>query len=186
MSPEPRGFSPPVCGDGVRLICLSSWNALGYSDPCSDQHQTPDGQDLRPTWPDTIGVWGMFVCAVPFGLIPWTQNYWILLLLAMCFGLGEAMVTSSAAALVVDFCKEAHLGSAMGAFDTLFDVGHAAGPLLVGFFIGLSGDQDFRMAFAAIALLVVLAAVLVRTGVKEGGAMPQNALKEEHHDTDRR
>ena len=88
----------------------------------------------------------MFVCAVPFGLIPWTQNYWILLLLAMCFGLGEAMVTSSAAALVVDFCKEAHLGSAMGAFDTLFDVGHAAGPLLVGFFIGLSGDQDFRMA----------------------------------------
>ncbi len=121
--------------------------------------------------------WGMFVCAVPFGLIPWTQNYWILLLLAMCFGLGEAMVTSSAAALVVDFCNEAHLGSAMGAFGTLFDVGHAAGPLLAGFFIGLSGDQDFRMAFAAIALLVVLAAVAFRTGVKEGGAMPQNALK---------
>lgn len=121
--------------------------------------------------------WGMFVCAVPFGLIPWTQNYWILLFLAMCFGLGEAMVTSSAAALVVDFCKEAHLGSAMGAFGTLFDVGHAAGPLLAGFFIGLSGDQDFRIAFAAIALLVVLAAVAFRTGVKEGGAVPQNALK---------
>jgi DHA1 family multidrug resistance protein-like MFS transporter len=121
--------------------------------------------------------WGMFVCAVPFGLIPWTQNYWILLVLAACFGLGEAMVTSSAAALVADFCKEAQLGSAMGAFGTLFDVGHAAGPLLAGFFIGLSGDHDFRMAFAAIALLVVLAAFAFRTGVKEGRNMPQIHLK---------
>lgn len=121
--------------------------------------------------------WGMFVCAVPFGLIPWTQNYWTLLLLAACFGLGEAMVTSSAAALVADFCKEAHLGSAMGAFGTLFDVGHAAGPLLAGFFIGLSADHDFRIAFAAIALLVVLAALAFRTGVEEGGNMPQVQLK---------
>jgi DHA1 family multidrug resistance protein-like MFS transporter len=112
--------------------------------------------------------WGMFVCAIPFGLIPWTQNYWTLLLLAACFGLGEAMVTSSAAALVADFCKEAQLGSAMGAFGTLFDVGHAAGPLLAGFFIGLSADNDFRIAFAAIAILVVLAALAFRTGVKEG------------------
>lgn len=111
--------------------------------------------------------WGMFVCAIPFGIIPWTEHYWTLLLLAACFGLGEAMVTSSAAALVADFCKEAHLGSAMGAFGTLFDVGHAAGPLLAGFFIGLSSDHDFRIAFAAIALLVVLTALAFRTGVKE-------------------
>ncbi len=27
--------------------------------------------------------WGMFGCAVPFGLIPWTQHYWTLLLLAV-------------------------------------------------------------------------------------------------------
>jgi MFS transporter, DHA1 family, multidrug resistance protein len=117
--------------------------------------------------------WGMFVCAIPFALIPWVQNYWVLLALAACFGLGEAMVTSSAAALVADFCKEAHLGSAMGAFGTLFDVGHAAGPLLAGFFIGLSGDDDFRIAFAAITLLVVLAALAFRTGVKEGGNLSQ-------------
>lgn len=117
--------------------------------------------------------WGMFVCAIPFALIPWVRDYWALLGLAACFGLGEAMVTSSAAALVADFCKEAHLGSAMGAFGTLFDIGHASGPLLAGFFIGLSSDHDFRMAFAAIALLVVLAALAFRTGVKEGGNMPQ-------------
>lgn len=66
-----------------------------------------------------------------------------LLGLAACFGLGKAMVTSSAAAPVAEFCKEAHLGSAMGAFGTRFDAGHASGPLLVGFLIGLSGGSDF-------------------------------------------
>jgi MFS transporter, DHA1 family, multidrug resistance protein len=112
--------------------------------------------------------WGMFVCAIPFALIPWTRDYWALLGLAACFGLGEAMVTSSAAALVADFCKEAHLGSAMGAFGTLFDVGHAAGSLLAGFLISLSGGNDFRMPFGVIAILLIVAALAFRRGVKEG------------------
>jgi MFS transporter, DHA1 family, multidrug resistance protein len=145
---------------GVQLLAVISAKPL--MGKISDRHgRTP------------LVFWGMCVCAVPFGLIPWTQNYWTLLVLAACFGLGEAMVTSSAAALVADFCKEAHLGSAMGAFGTLFDVGHAAGPLLAGFFIGLSGDDDFQPAFGAIAVLLVLAALAFRTGVKEGGNMGQ-------------
>lgn len=111
--------------------------------------------------------WGMFVCAIPFALIPWMQSYGALLALAGSFGLGEAMVTSSAAALVADFCKESHLGSAMGAFGTLFDVGHASGPLLAGFLIGLSGEDDFCTSFGLIAGLLVLAALAFRTGVKE-------------------
>jgi MFS family permease len=111
--------------------------------------------------------WGMFVCAIPFALIPWVRDYWALLGLAACFGLGEAMVTSSAAALVADFCKEAHLGSAMGAFGTLFDIGHASGPLLAGFLIVLSGENDFRMSFGLIAVLLLIAAMVFWTGVKE-------------------
>jgi MFS family permease len=46
---------------------------------------------------------GMFVCALFFRLIPWFQSFSMLLLLAAIFGLGEAVVTSSAAALVADF-----------------------------------------------------------------------------------
>ena len=72
--------------------------------------------------------WGMWVCALPFALIPWFQDFAVLLALAAVFGLGEAVVTSSAAALVADYCREDHLGSAMGTFGTIFDVGHAAGP----------------------------------------------------------
>jgi DHA1 family multidrug resistance protein-like MFS transporter len=110
--------------------------------------------------------WGMFVCAVPFALIPWFQNFWVLMALAAVFGLGEAVVTSSAAALVADFCREDHLGSAMGTFGTIFDVGHASGPLLAGVLIGLTGGgTDYRMSFLIVAVFLILAAMLFRMAV---------------------
>lgn len=110
--------------------------------------------------------WGMFVCAVPFALIPWFSSFTVLLVLAAIFGLGEAVVTSSAAAMVADFCREDHLGSAMGTFGTIFDVGHASGPLLAGFLIGLVGSgTDYRIPFAIVASLLIVAAVLFRAGV---------------------
>jgi MFS transporter, DHA1 family, multidrug resistance protein len=113
--------------------------------------------------------WGMFVCVVPFVLIPWFSSFNVLLLLAAIFGLGEAIVTSSAAALVADFCREDHLGSAMGTFGTIFDVGHASGPLIAGLLIGLTGSgTDYRLPFAAVAVLLIAAAIAFRLGVKTG------------------
>jgi MFS family permease len=106
--------------------------------------------------------WGMFVCAVPFALVPWVKDYPILLVLSMVFGLGEAIVTSSSAAMVADFCREDNIGSAMGVFGTLYDVGHATGPILAGLLIGLSDGQDFRLAFACIAAILVISALLFR------------------------
>jgi MFS family permease len=109
--------------------------------------------------------WGMFLCAVPFALIPWFQNFPALLLLAALFGAGEAVVTSSTAALVADLCDERQMGSAMGAFGTIYDVGHATGPLLAGALIGLFGGQDFRAPFALIAAILVLSAFAFRLGI---------------------
>jgi len=119
--------------------------------------------------------WGMFVCAIPFALIPWFNSFSVLLLLAAIFGLGEAVVTSSAAALVADFCREDQLGCAMGTFGTIFDVGHAAGPLLAGLLIGVVGSgTDYRVPFAILASLLVIAALVFRAGVKaEGGQQPE-------------
>lgn len=106
--------------------------------------------------------WGMFVCAVPFAIVPWVKDYSILLLLSTVFGLGEAIVTSSSAAMVADFCREDNIGSAMGVFGTLYDVGHATGPILAGLLIGLSNGQDFRLAFAIIAAILVISALFFR------------------------
>ena len=110
--------------------------------------------------------WGMFVCAIPFALIPWFSSFSVLLLLSAIFGLGEAVVTSSAAALVADFCREDQLGSAMGTFGTIFDVGHASGPLIAGLLIGVVGSStDYRIPFAIVASLLIIAAIIFRKGV---------------------
>jgi MFS family permease len=106
--------------------------------------------------------WGMFVCALPFAVVPWVKDYSLLLLLSMVFGLGEAIVTSSSAAMVADFCQQDNIGSAMGVFGTLYDVGHASGPILAGLLIGLSDGRDFRLAFACIAAILVVSAFLFR------------------------
>jgi MFS family permease len=106
--------------------------------------------------------WGMFVCAVPFAIVPWVTDYSLLLVLSLIFGLGEAIVTSSSAAMVADFCREDNIGSAMGVFGTLYDVGHASGPIMAGLLIGLSNGGDFRLAFAIIASILVVSALFFR------------------------
>jgi MFS family permease len=58
---------------------------------------------------------------------------------ALVFGLGEAFVTSSSAAMVADMCKARPFGTAMGVFGTIFDVGHASGPILSGILVGAWG-----------------------------------------------
>jgi DHA1 family multidrug resistance protein-like MFS transporter len=94
---------------------------------------------------------GMLLCAVPFALIPHLTGFVALMIAGMVFGLGEAFVTSSSAAMVVDFCKARHYGAAMGTFGTIFDVGHAAGPIVTGLLIASFG---YGPAFAIVATLL--------------------------------
>jgi MFS family permease len=100
-----------------------------------------------------IIVMGMIFCALSFGLIPLLEGFSPLLLAALFFGLGEAFVTSSSAALVADFCKERHFGTAMGTFGTIYDVGHASGPILAGFLIA---RFDYLYSFWIMATILLL------------------------------
>jgi MFS family permease len=95
---------------------------------------------------------GMVACAVAMVVIPTLQSFNHLLIPALLFGLGEALVTSSTAALVVDICREKHYGAAMGVFGTIFDIGHAAGPILGGLLIGAFG---FQAGFSVIVVLMM-------------------------------
>jgi MFS family permease len=98
---------------------------------------------------------GMIFCAVSFGAIPLFQNFYTLMTAAIVFGLGESFVTSSSAALVADICKEKHFGTAMGTFGTIFDIGHAAGPILAGF---LLASHSYIFSFWVMAGMLLLAA----------------------------
>ncbi|MBF0107673.1 MAG: MFS transporter [Magnetococcales bacterium] len=109
-------------------------------------------------------LWGMVCCAVAIAMIPTQEGFMALLGPALLFGLGEALVTSSTAALVADLCREQHYGAAMGVFGTLFDVGHASGPILGGLLVGAFGYQT---AFAAMAFLMLLSLPVFHLMVKE-------------------
>jgi MFS family permease len=97
---------------------------------------------------------GMLLCAVSFGCVPFLHNFYLLMITATAFGLGEAFVTSSSAALVADICKEKHFGTAMGTFGTLFDIGHASGPIVAGFLIA---RYDYLYSFWIMSVILILA-----------------------------
>jgi DHA1 family multidrug resistance protein-like MFS transporter len=118
---------------------------------------------------------GMVLCAVSFGAIPLLHNFYLLLITATCFGLGEALVTSSSAALVADICHERHFGTAMGTFGTIFDVGHAAGPIVAGL---LLARMDYLQTFWIMgALLLASIPVFLLTVTHEGLVEPNEAPK---------
>jgi MFS family permease len=111
-----------------------------------------------------IIVSGMLLCAVSFAMIPLLKDFYLLMITAIFFGFGEAFVTSSSAALVADMCKEKHFGTAMGTFGTIFDVGHASGPMLSGFLIA---RFDYLYAFWIMSALLVISIPVFMLGVRK-------------------
>lgn len=103
---------------------------------------------------------GVALCAAVLIAIPYVANFWALLALSVLFGLGTGMVTPSTTAMIGDLVKRGEFGAAMGVFGSLWDTGHAAGPLAAGFLVAALG---YRHAFLiiAIAILVALAVFIV-------------------------
>jgi len=118
---------------------------------------------------------GMVLCALSFGAIPLLHNFYPLLITATFFGLGEALVTSSSAALVADICRQRHFGTAMGTFGTIFDVGHAAGPIVAGL---LLARMDYLPAFWIMgAVLLASIPVFLLMVTHEGRVEPAETPK---------
>ena len=120
-----------------------------------------DAKGRRP-----LIVAGLVLCAVSFAAVPFMGGFWLLLVASLVFGLGEALVTSSSAALVADMCRERHFGSAMGAFGTIFDVGHASGPILAGLLVGWLG---YQISFPLMSIVLVAAIPLFLKNVPQEG-----------------
>ncbi|MGH7409807.1 MAG: MFS transporter [Candidatus Methylomirabilis sp.] len=100
---------------------------------------------------------GLLVCAGILPLIMLTQRFALLILLSALFGLGVAVVTPSTTALVADLANTGQMGSAMGVFGTIWDIGDASGPIMAGFLIASLG---YFQAFAMIASLMTVAALI--------------------------
>jgi len=96
---------------------------------------------------------GLILCGGALGAIPFLHAFLSLLAACLVFGMGEALVTSSSSALVADMCRDRRFGSAMGAFGTIFDVGHASGPICAGLLIGWGG---YQVSFPLLAVCIFL------------------------------
>lgn len=107
---------------------------------------------------------GLLACAIGLGLIPHTASLLGLALLSALFGFGWGSVTPSTSAMIADLCKEQHLGSAMGVFGSIWDTGHATGPILAGILVGAIG---YRWAFGIVAVLILAGALLFAASVRE-------------------
>ena len=101
-------------------------------------------------------VLGLVICAMTFIAMPHVGSFALLLVLSSGFGFGEAVVSSSSAALVADSSEFKRLGAGMGMQGTVMEIGHASGPLLAGLLIA---HVSYQGAFAVIAGLQILAAI---------------------------
>jgi predicted MFS family arabinose efflux permease len=61
-------------------------------------------------------------------------------------------------------CKEKHFGTAMGTFGTIFDVGHASGPILSGLLIA---RFDYLYAFWIMSALLIASIPVFILGVRK-------------------
>jgi len=107
---------------------------------------------------------GMFICIVSFIFFPTTENFLLLCGLTLIFGLGESMVTSSTAAMVANMTKARGYGTSMGVFGSLWDIGHASGPILTGF---LLTNLEYVQVFGVISGILLIATITFYFFVKE-------------------
>jgi len=100
---------------------------------------------------------GLLLGSAGLVLISVVQRYAWLAISSGLFGLGLAAVTAAAAALVSDLAHENAYGAAMGVLSSIMDVGQSSGPIVGGLLVGALG---YRVAFAGVAALLVLAAAV--------------------------
>ena len=99
---------------------------------------------------------GIGLCATVLATIPYMGQFLPLLGLSTLFGLGTAMVTPATTAMIGDIVRSRDFGAAMGVFGSLWDAGHACGPLMAGVFIALIGYRSGFMIIAGVMVTVLV------------------------------
>lgn len=97
---------------------------------------------------------GAGLCICILVAFPHASSFSMLLGLNILFGLGTGIVTPSTTALIGDLVKKGNYGSAMGG--SLWDIGHAAGPILFGFLVvGVGYKRSWLIMAAALAVFLL-------------------------------
>ncbi len=114
---------------------------------------------------------GLLLCA---GSLPVTfrgDSFQFLIISSALLGLGVASVTPVTTALVADIVKAGRMGSAMGVFGTIWDIGESAGPIVAGFLIA---RMSYAHSLDIIAMLLVVVALIFAFTVAD----PEKEMKQ--------
>jgi len=109
-------------------------------------------------------VLGCIVSGLPLLAIPFVVDFWILLLLVMVYGFGFASVTASAPALISELVSKDTVGTSMGFFDAIMDVGQTMGPMISGLILATS-LQYTGLFFSLTFISVLSCSVFLMFGV---------------------
>lgn len=106
---------------------------------------------------------GSLLCIGTLIAIPYATSFLVLLGLSVVFGLGTGIVTPSTMAMIGDLVTKGNYGSAMGVFGSLWDAGHAGGPVVFGFLlVGLG----YQTSWLIMALIMAAALVVFLIGTR--------------------
>ncbi len=115
---------------------------------------------------------GSLLCIGSLILIPRASSFGALLALSVVFGAGTGIVTPSTMAMIGDLTTAGRYGSAMGVFGSLWDSGHAGGPIAFGFLLVAVG---YRTSWLIMALVMALALVAFLLGTGGKRVLPRPA-----------
>ncbi|OMH29025.1 MFS transporter [Tersicoccus phoenicis] len=166
----------PIYGVGVGLSVWQIGLLAGGQGVASVVSRPLMGRysDRLPTRVPLI-VAGVALCVVTLIAIPYTGDFLLLLLFSVIFGLGTGIVTPSTMAMIGDLVTRGNYGSAMGVFGSLWDAGHALGPVLLGLLVAWLG---YRTSWLVMALVMLAALVVFLSGTAR--------LRARHHPDRRR
>jgi DHA1 family multidrug resistance protein-like MFS transporter len=115
-------------------------------------------------------VLGLLASAAALSLIFRMTSFAGLVAVVPLLGLGVAAVTPATNALIADLVAARRLGTGMGVFGTIWDIGEAAGPILAGILIGQIGyAPGFEVIAAIIAVVALVFAARVRVATAAVG-----------------
>jgi MFS family permease len=114
---------------------------------------------------------GSAVTAVSLGMIPLSGSFLPLLVITSLVGVGGAIQQPAIMALTVEAGRTLGMGTAMGAYNTVFGIGMIIAPLMGGVFMDYIGlDAVFYVGGAISLLGTVIFAVMMRRSAREDPA----------------
>ncbi len=127
-----------------------------------------NGRFFGGLWTDRSGVMsclasGYFISAAGYVLVPWTDDFWSLLIVHTAIGAGAGMVNLASQIGILSIFPSARRGQALALQRVVGDVGLFLGPMVVAAGLDTHGFFPVFMGLAAPALLFGLWTLLAKS-----------------------